>query len=63
MGSCSVTQGAQTSALCQPRGVGWGGREMGGKWEGNGSEGQEGGDICIPMAETCWCMVETNTIL
>ena len=25
---------------------GWGG-------EGDGSEGQEGGDICIPMADSC----------
>ena len=34
----------QTGALYQPRGVGWGGR-----WEG----GQKGGDICIPMADSC----------
>ena len=31
-------------ALNQPRGVGWGGR-----WE----EVQKGGDICIPMADSC----------
>ena len=37
-----MTQGTQTGALQQPRGVGWGGR-----WEGGGSKG---GDICIPMA-------------
>ena len=37
-----------TRALWQPRGVGWGGREV-----------QEGG----PMADPCWCMAETNTIL
>ena len=29
VGICCVTQGAQPSAVCQPRGVGWGGR-----WEG-----------------------------
>ena len=29
MGICCATQGAQTGALCQPRGLGWGGR-----WEG-----------------------------
>ena len=26
-------------------------------------EVQEGGDICIPMADSCGCMAETNTIL
>ena len=32
-------------------------------WDGVGGEKelQEGGDICIPMAD--WCMAETNTIL
>ena len=30
---------------------------------GDGREVQEGGDICIPMADPCWCMAETNTIL
>ena len=29
---------------------------------GSGREGQEGGDICIPMADSCWYMAETNTI-
>ena len=28
-----------------------------------GMEVQEGGDICIPMADSCWYMAETNTIL
>ena len=34
-------------------------------WEGVGSgkEAQEGGDICVPMTDPCWCMSETNTIL
>ena len=33
-------------------GVGW---EVGGKFKR--------GDICIPMADSCGCMAETNTIL
>ena len=32
--------------------------------EGGGREDvQKGKDICIPMADSCWCMAETNTIL
>ena len=30
---------------------------------GGGREVQEGGDICIPMTDSCLCVVETNTIL
>ena len=30
---------------------------------GGGREDQEGGDVCIPMSDSCWCMEETNTIL
>ena len=30
---------------------------------GGEREGQEGGDICILMADSCCCMAETNTIL
>ena len=37
---------------CSTEAMGWGGREV-----------QEGGDICIPMADPCRCMAETNTIL
>ena len=29
----------------------------------DGKEVQEGGDICIPMADSCWCLAQTNTIL
>ena len=29
---------------------------MGARWR----EVQEGADICIPMADSCWCMAETN---
>ena len=43
----------KSRALWQPRGVGWGGR-----WKV-----QEWGDIHIPMADSCWYMIETNTIL
>ena len=42
----SMTQGAQTGALSQHRGVGVGG-------EGGRKEVQEGGDICIPKAVSC----------
>ena len=30
---------------------------------GGGREVQEVGDICILMADSCWCVAETNTIL
>ena len=30
---------------------------------GGGKEVQEGGEKCILMADSCWCMPETNTIL
>ena len=49
-----MTQGAQTGALWQPGG---------GDGVGGEREVQEGGDICIPMTDSCWCMAETNTIL
>ena len=44
MGICYMSQGTQTGALYQPRGVGC---------EGDGREVQEGGDIRIPMANSC----------
>ena len=47
-----MTQGAQPSTLWQPRGVAGGGRRR---------DAQEGGDISILMADSCWCMTETNT--
>ena len=31
--------------------------------EGDGKEIQGGGDICIPMADSCWCLTENNKIL
>ena len=48
---CSVTQGAQPGALWQPRGA------------GDGREIPDGGAICILVADPCWCMAKTSTIL
>ena len=28
-----------------------------------GREVQEGGDVCMPMADSCCCVAETNTVL
>ena len=39
-----MAQETQIGALCQPRG--WDG-------EGDGREVQKGGDVCIPMADSC----------
>ena len=38
-------------ALWQPRRV------------GGAREAQEGGDICVPMTDSCWCIAEISTIL
>ena len=43
MGIFSMAQETQTGALYQPREVGW----------GDGREVPKGGDICIPMANSC----------
>ena len=51
MGICCITQGIKPSALGQSRHAGWGVRGEG------GLRGRE----C--MADSCWCMAETNTIL
>ena len=34
-------------------------------WDGEESwrEVQDGGDICIPMVDSCWCLAQINTIL
>ena len=45
VGMCCMMQGAQTLVLCDNL-EGWGG-------EGGGREVQEGGDIGIPMADSC----------
>ena len=39
-----MAQETQTGSLYQPRGVGW---------EGDGREVQMGGDMYIPMADSC----------
>ena len=44
----------KVSALGQPRGMGWGG-----KWE----QGSGQGDTCVPVGDSCRCMVKTTTIL
>ena len=54
MGICCIAQETQRAALYQSRGV---------DGEGNGREVQKGGDICIPMADSCWGLTENNKIL
>ena len=56
MGIGCMTQGTQTGALSQPRGVGCGGR-----WEGS-SRGRRQ-DIYIPVADSCRYLAEKNKIL
>ena len=52
MGSCCIEQGVQFGALW-PRG-----------WDGGGvREAQEGGEICIHIADLFCCTAETNTTL
>ena len=31
--------------------------------EGDGREAREGGDMGIPMADSCWCVAENHKIL
>ena len=49
-----MAQETQTGALYQPRG-----------WDrkGDAREVQKGGDICIPMADSCCSLTENNKIL
>ena len=54
MGICCMTQETQTGALHQPKGVE-------GEWDGR--EVQKGGNICIPMADTCWGLTENSKIM
>ena len=51
---CCMAQETQTGALYKPRG--WDGA-------GDGREVQKGGDICIPMADSCRGLTESNRIL
>ena len=46
-----MAQETQTGAQYQPSRVGW---------EGEGREVQKGGDICIPMADSCWGLTENS---
>ena len=46
-----MTWGTQTGALGESSGV------------GGGREGQDGGDLGKPMADSCGCLAETHTIL
>ena len=50
-GICSLAEGAQLGVLCPPRCV------------GGGREAREGGDMCMPLADSCWYMEGANTIL
>ena len=45
-----------TNAVLRDNVEGWNG-------VGDGKEVREGGEKCIPMADSCWCMAETHTIL
>ena len=53
MGSCCVTQGAQSGTLWWPRGMGC--RER--------KEAIEEGNVCIIVAGSHCCMAETNKAL
>ena len=53
MGGSCIVQGPQVGAP-SPWGVGWG---------RGGRETQEGGDICIHIADSHCCTAETNTAL
>ena len=56
MGICCVTQGTETQAEGSVTGWGVG-------WGGDGREAQEGGEMGVPMADSCWCMTEIHKIL
>ena len=49
-----MAQEIQTGSLYHPRGV---------DVQGDGKEAQQGGDICIPMPDSCWGLTENNKIL
>ena len=51
-----MSQETQTGALYQPTGVGCDGA-------GDGREFQEGGDICIPIVDSCSGLTENSKIL
>ena len=49
-----MAQETQQGALYQPRGV---------DGEEDGRDGQEGGDICILIADSCLGLIQNNKIL
>ena len=49
-----MAQETQTGALYQPRGV---------DGEEDGRDGQEDGDICILIADSCLGLIQNNKIL
>ena len=51
-GKLLYNPGSSDPVLCDNL-EGWMGWEV-------GEEAQEGGDICVPMADSWWCMAETN---
>ena len=48
-----MAQETQTEARYQPKGV---------RCEGDKSEVQKGGNICIPIADSCWGLTENSKI-
>ena len=54
MGIFCMAQETQTGILYQPSGV---------DGEGAGREVQKGGNICIPVADSCWSLTENSKIL
>ena len=50
-----MAQGSSNLVLCDIQEE-WGG-------VGGGREVQEGWDMCIPVADSCWYMAETNTVV
>ena len=52
-GNLLYSTGGSTQCFWWPRWLGWGGRRL----------GQEGGDICIHIADSLHCTTETGTTL
>ena len=53
-GNVLYDTGSSNLVLWQPRGEGW---------DGGRRRVQQRGEICIFMADSCWCMAETKTAL
>ena len=60
-----VKQTADGKLLCDSEDSDWGSvtTQRGRKGVGGWKEVKEEGDTCIPMADSCWCMADANTIL